>query len=336
MTERERVLKTLRFESVDRAPRDLWYPIGIEMFRRTELEQVMERYPKDFVMPDFAYGESGMAKGDPGVGEYVDGWGCLWVCGEPGVTGEVKRPALPEWSGLDSYRLPWEMLREADLTRVNSSCAGTDKFTLVCFANETRPFERMQFLRGTENLFVDLAYGSRELYRLRDMLHEFYLEEMGMWAKTDIDGLSLDDDWGTQVSMLISPDKWREFFKPMYRDYCDILHAAGKFVFMHSDGNIAPILPDLIEIGVDAINAQLFCMDLEQIAEDYAGKITFWGEIDQQRILPFGSTEEVRAAVRRVKSAFSRCEGGVIAQCSWGLHDPKENIEAVFSEWDKE
>ena len=236
---------------------------------------------------------------------------------------------------LDSYKPPWVVLDNADFTSVNRSCAKTDKFVLVVFANETRPFERMQFLRGTENLFLDLAYGTKELFKLRDMVHEFFMKEVEMWANTDIDAYALDDDWGSQTNLLIPPDQWREFFKPLYKDYCDILHAKDKYVFMHSDGNISSIFPDLIEIGVDAINSQLFCMDLESIADLYAGKITFWGEIDQQTILPFGTTEDVRAAVRRVKKGFCKGTGGVIAQCSWGMLDPRENIEAVFDEWER-
>jgi hypothetical protein len=224
-------------------------------------------------------------------------------------------------------------LEEADLSEVNKSCAETDKFVKV--GTEVRPFERMQFLRGTENLFLDLAYGVREGFILRDMLHNFFLKEMEMWAKTDVDGVSFMDDWGSQNSLLISPKLWREFFKPLYKDYCDILHSHNKFVFFHSDGHIEAIYPDLIEIGIDAINSQLFCMNIEELGRRYKGKITFWGEIDRQYILPFGTVEEVKSAVRRVRKALDTGRGGVIAQCEWGVKDPRENIEAVFEEWEK-
>ena len=155
-----------------------------------------------------------------------------------------------------------------------------------------------------------------------------------MWANTDVDGVSFMDDWGTQKTLLISPNIWREFFKPLYKDYCDILHKKGKFVFFHSDGNIEHIYPDLIEIGIDAVNSQLFCMDIEKLGELYAGKITFWGEIDRQHILPFGTVDDVRNAVTRVSKALIKGKRtGVIAQCEWGVKDPKENIEAVFETW---
>ena len=158
---------------------------------------------------------------------------------------------------------------------------------------------------------------------------------MRLWAATAVDGVSFMDDWGTQRALLISPPLWRELFKPLYREYCEILHAAGKWAFFHSDGHIAAIYPDLIEIGVDAVNSQLFCMDLEELGRRYGGQITFWGEIDRQGVLPWGTPEQVREAVRRVRRALDRGRGGVIAQCEWGINDPYENIEAVFAAWEE-
>ena len=251
--------------------------------------------------------------------------------GQPGIVGEVKEPALRDWAALASYDLPWEIIREADTSRVNQSCEEADTFVLA--GTGVRPFERMQFLRGSENLFMDLAYGVRDVVRLRDMLHDFYLEEMTLWARTDVDGISFMDDWGSQSALLVSPELWRSFFKPLYAEYCRIAHAAGKFIFFHSDGHIQSIYPDLIEIGVDAVNSQLFCMNIEELAARYKGRITFWGEIDRQKVLPFGTTEEVRADVRRVRRALDDGRGGVIAQCEWGINNPRENIEAMFDEW---
>lgn len=313
----------------------LWALPGVVNYRKDEIDEVNKKYPEDFSGPVYAYGRGKNCKGNPAeYGIYTDAWGSVWHVCEPGVVGEVKEYPLADWSSLDTYSLPWELLNDADLSQVNKSCELSDRFILV--GTETRPFERMQFLRGTENLFMDLAYADKEIYKLRDMLHDFYTKEMEMWSKTDVDGVSFMDDWGTQQTLLISPDLWREFYKPLYKDYCDILHSKGKFVFFHSDGNIESIYPDLIEIGVDALNSQLFCMDIEKLGELYAGKITFWGEIDRQNILPFGTTKDVRDAVGRLSKALLKGKRtGVIAQCEWGINDPKENIEAVFDEWNK-
>ena len=148
-----------------------------------------------------------------------------------------------------------------------------------------------------------------------------------------MEGVSFRGGWGTEAARHSSPMKWREFSKPLYKDYCDILRAADKDVWFHTDGHTEAIHADLIEIGVDAMNSQLFCMDIEGIAERHRGDITFWGEVDRQAILAFGGPDDCRAAVRRVRAALDTGEGGVIAQCEWGIDTPPENITAVFETW---
>lgn len=332
MTSRERVWKTLRFEGPDRAPRDLWALAGVTNYRKDEYDALLQKYPGDFTGPRFKYGESSLVRGTVAeVGTYVDEWGCEWSVAEPGVCGEVKNPPLTDWSSLGHWQPPWELLSGADFSEINPSCAETTQF--VRMGSWARPFERMQFLRGTENLFMDLAWQPKELFELRDMIFEFELRNIMMMAKTDVDAIGFMDDWGTQHNLLISPQLWREFYKPLYQSYCNEIKRAGKAVFFHSDGHIASIIPDLIEIGVDAVNTQIFCMDIEQLAKDFKGKITFWGEISRQDTLPFGTVTDVQAAVRRVRTALDDGRGGVIAQCEWGNRDPRENIEAVFETW---
>ncbi len=332
MTSRERVIRTLEFDNPDRAPRDLWALAGVGMLRRDELDAMFQKYPTDFAGPNGRYGPSNVARGSGGeVGTYVDDWACEWTVAEVGVCGEVKHPPLADWSRLEGWAPPWELLDNADLSGVNESCKKSDKFMKT--GTHVRPFERMQFLRGTENLFVDIMERSDEFNELCRLIHAFNLRDIEMWAKTDVDAVGFMDDWGTQNALLIDPEAWRAIYKPMYKDYCDILKAHNKYIFFHSDGHIAAIYPDLIEIGIHAVNSQLFCMDIEDLARLHKGKVTFWGEISRQDILPFGTVDDVRNAVRRVRRALDDGRGGVIAQCEWGVRDPRENIEAVFETW---
>lgn len=332
MTPRERVQRTLRFEKPDRAPRELWILPGAQTRWAVDIARFHERFPSDFTGPAVQYGDATRASGAGyHVGRYTDAWGSVWEVAQEGVVGEVAEPIIAEWDALDGYEPPLEILDNADFSRVNASCAATDHY--VKAGTTVRPFERMQFLRGSEQFFYDLAEDSTQLYQLRDMVHDFYLREMRMWAETDVDGVSLMDDWGTQSALLISPKKWREFYKPLYKDYCDILRAAGKDVWFHTDGHTAAIYPDLIEIGVDALNSQLFCMDIERLAKEHRGQVTFWGEIDRQAVLAFGDVDDCRAAVRRVRAALDTGDGGVIAQCEWGIDTPPENVNAVFETW---
>jgi len=347
MTGRERVIKAIRFKHPDRVPRDLWWLPAVEMTQKKELENLLKRIPMDIGTPDFKAGVSNRQKGQPTIlvpgshppialpkkGKYVDEWGSIWHVGEDGIIGEVKEPALDDLSKIDKFFPPWEYLKSTDLNEVNRNCAESDKFMLsdIC----ARPFERMQFIRGTQEFFIDLAYGNKEVFKLRDMVHEYNLKHIKMWLETDVDGIFMMDDWGAQDNLLISPNLWREFLKPLYAEYCDLIHKYHKYVFFHSDGWIEDIYKDIVEIGIDVINSQLFCMNIEKLAQKYKGKITFWGEIDRQRLLPFGSTDEITKAVYRVRRALDDGTGGVIAQCEWGKNNPQENIESVFNAWNK-
>jgi len=222
-------------------------------------------------------------------------------------------------------------IRNRDLCEVNRACEQSDRFVLSDVT--ARPFERLQFLRGTMDLYLDIGYGTAEFHSLLDMVHEFYLEDIRNWCASDVDGIFFMDDWGGNRQLLIDPRTWREVFKPLYKEYCDIIHATGKYAFFHSDGNIQAIFGELIEVGIDAINSQLFAMDIEELATMYRGEVSFWGEIDRQHVLPLGAREEVVDAVRRVRGALDDGSGGVIAQCEWGMDDPNDNIRAVFEAW---
>ena len=332
MTGRERVKACLSFAHPDRVPRDLWSLPYVKLFQKDDLDAVAREYPPDvgtaWLKSDWL---ADVSRRIGKAGVYADEWGSVWHVGEPGIIGEVKEPALADWSNLAGFRPPWHLVRERDFSYANSTCDESDLFILS--ETTARPFERLQFVRGTENLFVDIAYGTPELRRLLEMVHEFYLEDVESWCRSNVDGVLFMDDWGSARALLIDPAVWRELFKPLYRDYCEIIHAAGKSAFFHTDGCIEAIFDDLVELGVDAVNSQLFVMDIEQLARDYKGKMTFWGEIDRQHALPFGTPEEVREAVIRVRRALDDGSGGVIAQCEWGKNNPAANIKAVFDAW---
>jgi uroporphyrinogen-III decarboxylase len=216
---------------------------------------------------------------------------------------------------------------------VNGFCSKTEQFVLsdAC----PRPWERYQFLRGSANALMDMATIEKEVVELLTVIQEYYLKELEFWVSTDVDAVRFMDDWGGQRNLLISPRIWREVFKPLYKVYCEIAHANGKAIFMHSDGNIEEIYPDLVEIGVDAVNSQLFCMNLERISAAVKGKITFWGEIDRQHVLSSSDPEVGRVAVRKVAQHLYDPAGGIIAQLEFGLAANPAAVFAVYDEWDR-
>jgi len=330
MTSKELVRRTLEFASPVRVPRQLWLlPWALDHYPQ-QVADIQQRFPDDIISSPTFYRQELPVLGDPHLpGQYVDEWGCTFVNVQQGIIGEVRDPLLAEWSRLDRLRIPEQRL-SVDTTRVNDFCRATDRFVLA--ACGPRPFERLQFLRGTERLYVDLVRRPAELSALLGRLHTFYLRELELWARTDINALVMMDDWGSQRSMLVSPTMWRELFKPLYAEYIALAHEHGKYMFMHSDGYILDILPDLAELGLDALNCQIACMGVDHVAECCAGRLTLWGEIDRQQLLPHGTPQDVARAVTEIKAALDS-DGGVIAQCEFGPGARPENVEAVFAAW---
>jgi len=335
MKSRERVYRTLAFElpAGERIPRQLWVLPWADLHHPGTCAAISQQYPADIAHCPVSLKfprKNRTTGGATDIGLYTDEWGCVFENCQAGIIGEVKSPIVEDWANTSKVIFPEDALT-FDVDAVNAFCKQSDCFVLAGAC--PRPFERLQFIRGTENLYMDLALDDPDLLAFIRQLHAFYLKELEAWSQTDVDALFMMDDWGTQNSLLISPDMWRRIFKPLYRDYIELAHAAGKKIFMHSDGYILDIYPDLIEMGLDAINSQIFCMGLDRLAS-YKGQITFWGELDRQHILPTGTEQQVRAAVKEIHEKLA-CNGGVIAQCEFGPGAKPENVITMFAAWDQ-
>lgn len=324
------VYKTLEYDNRLRVPRHLWTLPWASMYHESKLAKIQKDFPDDMIFAQGLYLKKPVTIGDQyEAGIYTDEWGCRFVSVQRGMIGEVKEALIKDedWGDMEKLVIPKEALM-IDKDAVDKLCQSTDKFVISDFA---RPFERLQFLRGTEQLYIDLMLRPDGFTKALALVHEFYCLLLEQWAKTDVDALFFMDDWGSQQSLLIDPAIWTALFKPLYKDYINIAHDHGKKIFMHSDGYIIDIIPHLIELGLDAINCQIFCMGIEEL-EQFAGKITFWGEIDRQHLLPYGTTKDIFAAVADVKESLWR-DGGCIAQCEFGAGASPDNVYAVFKAW---
>lgn len=335
MNSRELVKQTLEFRNISgKIPRQLWFLPWAANNYPEKLEEIHTEYPDDIIQGVYTEFKSiPSMTGDPcEVGTSTDDWGCVRVNLQRGIVGEVKNPIVndEDWEDFENVHIPDEWL-SFDVDIANASIAKTDKFIIAGYC--PNPFERLQYIRGTENLYIDLMTRPEKLFVFMDKMHRHYCEILEKWASTNVDSLVMMDDWGSQRSLLINPSIWREIFKPMYKDYIDIAHKHGKKMFMHSDGYILDIIPDLIELGLDAINCQIFCMGVEKLAP-FAGKITFWGEIDRQEILPRGTFTDIDRAVDEIHNELWK-DGGCIAQCEFGPGANPDNVKRVFECWNR-
>ena len=335
MTGRERVLNTLSFQGADRIPVDLWILPAARMRHGEALDRLLEENETDFASLAGPF-DHGFTPEYYQPGRFTDPWGSEWNNIQPGVIGEVKKPVFADYAALEGYQAPaerflaeWQREKTALAMRL-AKARLRGKFVIGGWISL---FERFQYLRGTEELYCDLALDEPDMYRMMALVMDFMRAYVDAWLEMDIDAVAFGDDWGTQISLLISPELWKRIFKPMYRELIDRVKQAGKKVFFHSDGYIFDLYPEFIDLGVDALNSQLWCMGVEKVAREFAGKITFWGEISRQTILPHGTPEDVRNAARQMKALLCTGGGGLIGQSEINRDVPLENVEAFLKAW---
>lgn len=329
-TRKARVIDTLEGTHSGVIPRHLWVLPWAEIHHPEEVSSLRKEYPNDIIFCPPCLESELPIEGDLWrAGESIDEWGCRFTNIEDGIIGEVKEPMIASWSDIQKLRLPEESF-SVDKDQVGDFCKATDAFVIGSVL--PRPFERLQWLRGTEQLLVDLLIEPDKVQELLGIVHSFYLKEFEIWCQTPVDALWFMDDWGSQQSMLIAPELWQELFLPCYKDYISLAHAYGKKVFFHSDGYILPIIPHLVEAGLDALNSQIFCMPWDELKAACSGSLTLWGEIDRQHLLPDGSSDQIVQAVHSVYETFYD-NGRIIAQMEFGPGANPQNIRTAMECW---
>jgi uroporphyrinogen decarboxylase len=200
-------------------------------------------------------------------------------------------------------------------------------------------FECAWLLRGLEDLLVDFVIHPTLAAALLDKLTASGIESATRLARAGVDILLTGDDVGTQRGMLMSPKMWRKWLKPRLAEIIAASKGAKPdlIIFYHSDGDIEPIIPELIEIGVDVLNpVQPECMDPVHLKREYGGELAFWGTIGTQTTMPFGTPDEVKATVvERIETVGQG--GGLLLAPTHVLEPdvPWENIAAFFEAIDE-
>ena len=267
--------------------------------------------------------------------EWTDEWGTRWGHAYGGVGGTPVGNAIDDLSQLDDYlahRMPDPHAPgRLDRAKAVLSVHGDDKYcvALICPAL----FERLHFVRGMENTLCDLASNELQLARLIEALRDNLIELIREWGPTNISGVYMTDDWGSQSGLLISPALWKKHFRAHYRLIIDEIHRWGKDVIFHSCGNVMRLVPELIDLGIDVLDpVQPKAMNLDQVGRQFGGKVAFCGGIDDQRLEDF-TPQQVKDSVRHAIDALGRPYGNayILAPANTITPDvPFENIQALF------
>ncbi len=193
-------------------------------------------------------------------------------------------------------------------------------------------FERAWTLRGMENLLMDMVEAPGFVDELLDTIVEFNLEIIDRILSYPVDAVRFGDDWGQQRGLIMGPKLWRRFIKPRLARMYGRVKGGRRLVAIHSCGDVKELFPDLIELGVDIFNPfQPEVMDVGEMKSTYGDRITFYGGLSIQRVLPYGTPDEVRAEVKRLFEVVGKGGGYILSPSHSVPGDaPVENLVAAI------
>ncbi len=228
---------------------------------------------------------------DLGGDLFRDMFGVVWDRSIDKDIGDVKGCILTEPT-LEGYKFPNPLdprFFENVLPEIEKK---PDMFR--CYQIGFSLYERAWTLRGIENLLMDFYLNPEFVHQLLDAICDYNLAQIDKALEYDIDALYFGDDWGQQKGLIMGYDIWKEFIYPRLKRMYGRVHEAGKFVMIHSCGDVDELFEDLIDIGLNSFNPfQPEVMDVYEILPRYRGRLSFYGGLSMQKTLPFGTKEEV-------------------------------------------
>jgi uroporphyrinogen decarboxylase len=186
-------------------------------------------------------------------------------------------------------------------------------------------YERAWTLRGMQNLLMDFHDNPRFVRELLNTIADYNITQVKEALKYDIDAVYFGDDWGQQRGLQMGPKLWREFIYPVLKRMVHVVHEGGRYVFIHSCGDVDELFDYLIDIGVNCFNPfQPEVMDVPYLLGKYRRRLSFHGGLSTQKTLPYGTAEQVRAETRQLLELGR--EGGYIFAPA---HDVEGDVSLV-------
>ena len=267
---------------------------------------------------------------DLGNDRFRDGFGVIWDRSVDKDIGNVESPLLPE-PDLTGYTFPdpEDQRFFADIPQKIESDG--DRFRV--FSIGFSLYERAWTLRGMENLMFDFIDNPDFVHALLGAICDYNIAQVKKALTYDIDAVYFGDDWGQQQGLQMGPAMWKEFIYPQLKRMYGTVRDAGKYVCIHSCGDVDELFDDLVGIGLNCFNPfQPEVMDVKALIPQYRGRLAFHGGLSTQRTLPYGTPEDVRQESREL-IALGR-HGGYIFSPAHAVEGdvPLDNLLAFIDE----
>jgi uroporphyrinogen decarboxylase len=246
--------------------------------------------------------------------EMTDEWGNTWRRLEQATKGEPKVGVLEEsWDLLDGYEFP----RSGDRALYERAAAAAGQIHSegrYVVASINYPFNAARYLRRFDQFLMDVLLEPERVKQLLARLTDMCVAEVERFADAGADAVFGAEDWGTQDRLLVSPELWREMFKPYFKTICEAAHARGVRVFLHSCGRNTDVIADWVEVGMDVLQYdQPELHGIDHLSRNFGGRIHFWCPVDIQKSLQTRDPERIEAAAREYVEKLGTFGGGFIA-----------------------
>jgi uroporphyrinogen decarboxylase len=273
---------------------------------------------------------------------YYNSWGVGSVEGDPGMWFPAIHPLAESHSIEDIESYPWpdmnDPTRFAHIRAEIEQLHRQNRYAIMGTPWLAFPLERAFAMQRMDKFMLNLGRHPDFARALVGRITELCKTLMGNFLHECgdmLDIIKIGDDLGMQNSLLMSPKMYCEIIKPCHADYIAFIKArTNAKVFFHTDGDVFPLIPDFIEMGVDILNpiqtSAGKMSDLAGLKQQYGKNLVFCGAIDTHRVLPFGSVADVRAEVKRIMDVLGREGGYMLASVHTIMSDvPPENILAM-------